>query len=94
MKKTIASSLAVLFMFGCINFGCISEASNYTNAKYKYNSYFRTIKTNNRKINSVKHSKNLSEYEKRRQIRKLERENYYIKRKQDNMKREYSRIFS
>ena len=39
------------------------------------------IKQNQRKINSIKLSKNLSENEKKRKIRSLESENTYLKRK-------------
>ena len=65
MKKTFA-----LFLIGFLVFSCSVEASNYR----------RDIKNNERKINQIKSSKNLSDYYKKREIRRLEKQNYYLKK--------------
>ena len=97
MKKSIVLSF-VLFNFVCSQFAyCAQELISYSSAvsvKYELSSINRNIKTNQRKINSIKSSSKLSNYEKKRQIQKLERENYYLERKSTKIKRDYSRAIS
>ena len=68
MKKIIALSLVSLFVFSCC-----AQASSYSN-------YKKDIRNNERKINQIKSSKTLSNHYKSREIRRLERQNYYLKK--------------
>ncbi len=67
MKRFIVLSLVGLFAFSC----CVQAyGSNYK----------RDIRNNERKISQIKASKTLSNNYKRREIRRLERQNYYLKK--------------
>ncbi len=68
MKKIIILSLVSLFAFSCV-----AQASSYSN-------YNRDIRNNERKISQIKSSKTLSDTYKRREIRRLEKKNYYLKK--------------
>lgn len=65
MKK-----IFVLLLIGLFVFSCNVHAANYK----------RDIRNNERKINKLKSSKNMSDYYKKREIRRLERQNYYLRK--------------
>ena len=67
MKKFILLSLVGLFVFSCFT---QAYGSNYK----------KDIRNNERKISQLKSSENLSNYYKNREIRRLERQNYYLKK--------------
>ena len=66
MKKFIVLSLACLFVFSIT----AQASSNYKSE----------IRNNERKINQIKASKTLSNNYKSREIRRLERQNEYLKK--------------
>ena len=90
MKKLLVLSLIAMFTFGNCTFA-YSSASSLKRELYYIK---RDINNNQRKINSIKHSDRISEYDKKRQIQKIERQNYYLKQKSYKIKREYSRAIS
>lgn len=89
MKKCIAVFL--LFLFSA--FSC-AHAYSASSLKRELSSIERDIRNDQRKINSIKHSSYISDYEKKRKIRRLEREIYYNRSKAKKIKREYSRAIS
>ena len=90
MKKLFVLSLTILFIFGNATFAYSSASSLKRDLDY----IKRDINQNQRKIYSIKSSSRLSEYDKKRQIQKLERQNYYLKQKSSKIKREYARAIS
>ena len=90
MKKLLVLSLIALFAFG----NCAFAYSSASNLKRDLDYIKQDISSNQRKINSIKNSNRISEYDKKRQIQKLERQNYYLKQKSNKIKREYSRAIS
>ena len=70
MKKIIVLSLSSMFIFSCLQLTCISHASDYK----------RDIKNNQRKIEQIKSSKTLSNNYKSREIRRLEKQNSYLRK--------------
>ncbi len=67
MKKFIVLSLVSLLAF---SYHIQAYGSNYK----------KDIRNNERKISQLKSSKNLSNYYKNKEIRRLERQNYYLKK--------------
>ena len=90
MKKLLVLSLVVLFAFG----NCVFAYSSASSLKRDLDYIKRDINSNQRKIYSIKHSDRISDYDKKRQIQKLERQNYYLKQKSAKIKREYQRAVS
>lgn len=89
MKKCIV--LFLLFLFSSLS---CAHAYSASSIKRELSSIERDIRNDQRKINSIKHSSYISDYEKQRKIKKLEREIYYKRSKAKKMKREYSRAIS
>lgn len=67
MKKIIVLSLACVFVF--------SLAGEASSSNYK-----RDIRNNEKKISQLKASKYHSNYYKNREIRRLQKQNYYLKK--------------
>lgn len=94
-------NLFIILFFCCFfasicpakSFECLSYSSA-SSLKYELNSMNRQINNNNYKIRSIKNSRNLSEYEKKRQIRNLENKNRYLQRDINKTKKDYRRAIS
>ena len=78
MRKVLPLLLLLAFL-SSTNL-CLAYSST-TALKHRISQTEHTIKQNERKINSIKSSRNLSYNEKKSKIRKLENENYNLKRK-------------
>lgn len=90
VKKSAVIALAVL-MLGVYPVFAYQSA---TSLKGELNSIERQIKQNERKISSYKYSKTISPAQKKRNISRLEKQNYELKRKKERIKRDYRRAIS
>ncbi len=81
MKK-ILPLMFILFFSSNLCFA----ATSTTALKHQLSQIEHTIKNNERKISSIKSSRNLSYNEKKSKIRRLENENYNLKRKLNRVK--------
>lgn len=88
MKKTLLCFLVLIF---CANVGFAYSASSL---KREINYIQSDIKQAQRKISTIKHSNRLSEYDKKRQIRKLEYKIYQKKRELRKIKYDYQKALS
>ena len=93
MKKLSVLLLVSFLSFEIFNCSCFAYSSA-SSLKRDLNSINRDIQNNKRKISSIKSSSRISDYDKKRQIQKLERQNYYLKQKSNKIKREYARAIS
>ena len=89
MKKV----LTILFISCCILSNTVF-AYSASSLKREINYIQSEIRQNERKINSIKSSDKISQYDKKRKIKALENKNYYNKRKIQRIKSEYKRAIS
>ena len=85
MKKTLLCFLVLIF---CANVGFAYSL------KWEINYIQSDIKQAQRKISTIKHLNRLSEYDKKRQIKKLEYKIYQKKRELRKIKYDYQKALS
>ena len=89
MKKKIVVLLLMLLV--CSN---VSFAYSASSLKREISYIQNEIRQSQRKISAIKYSDRISEYDKKRQIRKLEYKIYQKKRELQKIKSEYRRAIS
>ncbi len=98
MNKSVILSLSLFLLCSNVSFSFAqSELLSYSSASSVKRSLENTnyeIRKNNREISAIKSSNRISEYDKKRKIRELERENYILKRKADKLKSDYRKAIS
>ncbi len=87
MKKLFSS----LVLLSLISTNICFASTSVSSLKRELSGIEYTIKQNQRKISSIQSSRNLSENEKKSKIRRLENENYYLKRKLNRVKSDLRR---